>query len=312
MNYIVFDLEWNQSPQGKNHSDQRLPFEIIEIGAIRLDENFKNRSSFHCLIKPKVYQKINNNIHNVIHIDIKDLLKGLPFPEAVCRFLSWCGDDFCLCSWGNQDVFELERNMDYYHLLHLLPAPILYADVQKLFAISSGEPSERRSLEYAVDVMGLSKQKSFHRALNDAYYTARVLQLLPKDLITRYPSLDIYRHPEGEEEDLFLYLSSCSKYVSHPFPSRERAMKNPEVTSTRCPVCRASVRRQLRWFSLNAKVYYSISLCPNHGLITGKIRFHHTKDDTYFAVKTLRLGDEAAAADIRKRRQAFRLKAAKL
>ena len=30
MNYIVFDLEWNQSPGGKKYSNSRLPFEIIE------------------------------------------------------------------------------------------------------------------------------------------------------------------------------------------------------------------------------------------------------------------------------------------
>ena len=38
MNYIVFDLEWNQSPGGKRWSNSRLPFEIIEIGAVKLNE----------------------------------------------------------------------------------------------------------------------------------------------------------------------------------------------------------------------------------------------------------------------------------
>ena len=32
MNYIVFDLEWNQNPSGKKTRNDRLPFEIIEIG----------------------------------------------------------------------------------------------------------------------------------------------------------------------------------------------------------------------------------------------------------------------------------------
>ena len=35
MNYIVFDLEWNQNPSGKKTRNDRLPFEIIEIGADR-------------------------------------------------------------------------------------------------------------------------------------------------------------------------------------------------------------------------------------------------------------------------------------
>ena len=37
MNYIVFDLEWNQCPYGKDKENQRLPFEIIEIGAVKLN-----------------------------------------------------------------------------------------------------------------------------------------------------------------------------------------------------------------------------------------------------------------------------------
>ena len=38
MNYIIFDLEWNQCPQGKTRENPKLPFEIIEIGAIKLNE----------------------------------------------------------------------------------------------------------------------------------------------------------------------------------------------------------------------------------------------------------------------------------
>ena len=34
MNYIVLDLEWNQCPYGKEREIRRLPFEIIEIGAV--------------------------------------------------------------------------------------------------------------------------------------------------------------------------------------------------------------------------------------------------------------------------------------
>ena len=37
MNYIVFDLEWNQNPSGKKTRNDRLPFEIIEIGAVKVN-----------------------------------------------------------------------------------------------------------------------------------------------------------------------------------------------------------------------------------------------------------------------------------
>ena len=35
MDYIVLDLEWNQAP-GKFDKDTMLPFEIVEIGAVKL------------------------------------------------------------------------------------------------------------------------------------------------------------------------------------------------------------------------------------------------------------------------------------
>ena len=37
MDYIVFDLEWNQCPDGKEREVPALPFEIIEIGAVKLN-----------------------------------------------------------------------------------------------------------------------------------------------------------------------------------------------------------------------------------------------------------------------------------
>ena len=37
MNYIVIDLEWNQSSSGPAGENARLQFEVIEIGATKLD-----------------------------------------------------------------------------------------------------------------------------------------------------------------------------------------------------------------------------------------------------------------------------------
>ncbi len=47
MNYIVFDLEWNQCPYGKEKEEKRLPFEILEIGAIKLNRNLQELDRFH-------------------------------------------------------------------------------------------------------------------------------------------------------------------------------------------------------------------------------------------------------------------------
>ena len=56
MEYIVLDLEWNQSNTGKEDAVEKLPFEIIEIGAIKLNNERVMVSEFNELIKPQVYQ----------------------------------------------------------------------------------------------------------------------------------------------------------------------------------------------------------------------------------------------------------------
>ena len=36
MNYIIVDLEWNQSDDGEEPKVKEIPFEIIDIGAVIL------------------------------------------------------------------------------------------------------------------------------------------------------------------------------------------------------------------------------------------------------------------------------------
>ena len=57
MKYIIFDLEFNQS-SNKEDRVLQLPFEIIQIGALKLDENFKTISTFNELVKPTVYKTV--------------------------------------------------------------------------------------------------------------------------------------------------------------------------------------------------------------------------------------------------------------
>ena len=91
MNYIVFDLEWNQNPDGRKHPDSRLPFEIIEIGAVKLNEKREIVDTFQCLIKPKVYHWIHDSIHEVIHVDYHELEKASLFQGQSADFWNGAG-----------------------------------------------------------------------------------------------------------------------------------------------------------------------------------------------------------------------------
>ena len=40
MNYIILDLEWNQADDLKTKLESELTFEIIEVGAIKLNSEY--------------------------------------------------------------------------------------------------------------------------------------------------------------------------------------------------------------------------------------------------------------------------------
>ena len=308
MNYIVLDLEWNQSPDGKKHSNKKLPFEIIEIGAVKLNENKEILDTFQCLVKPQVYNWIHNSIHDVIHMDYKDLQDGKPFPTAAQEFLTWCGEAFFLFTWGNQDTTEFQRNLKYYDLLQLLPGPVVYYDLQKLFSIFFEDSTSRRSLEYAIDFLQIQKNDDFHRALADAKYTADILQQMDLSQVLSNSSLDVYQNPKKKREEIHMLYPDYYRFISREFPSREKAMKDREVTSTRCPICGHPAKRKIRWFMNNSKVFYSVSNCAQHGSVIGRIRIRKTDEDMYFAIKKLHCADIEEAEEIRLKRDSLRLK----
>ena len=72
-NFIVFDLEWNQNPGGKEASVERLPFEIFEIGAVKLNEEREKVAEFHRIIRPCVYRQMHRIISEVTHVSIEEL-----------------------------------------------------------------------------------------------------------------------------------------------------------------------------------------------------------------------------------------------
>lgn len=101
---------------------------------------------------------------------------------------------------------ELQRNMKFYGLLDLLPGPVTYYDVQKLYSISYDDGTHRCALEHAIDELKIEKSRGFHRALADAWYTAKVLEKINNIIIINHPSLDVYQNPK-KKKTRYIFLS---------------------------------------------------------------------------------------------------------
>lgn len=293
--FIVFDLEWNQSSRGKDGSMDRLPFEIIEIGAVKLNASLQIVSEFHRLIKPRVYHQMHFKISEVTHMSMARLeSEGRRFEDVIEEFLAWCGNDYRFCTWGTMDLTELQRNMVYYGLEIPFNKPLLYYDLQKIYSLIKGN-KQKESLDSAVMEMGVLEERPFHRALDDAYYTGRVMGNMDFYSMMEYVSVDYYRLPESPEEEVYLEFPDYSKYISQLYDTKEDALAEKRVTDMVCYECRRALRKKIRWFSSNQKFYFCLAYCPEHGYVKGKIRMKKTEDNSVFVVKTLKIvGEEGA------------------
>lgn len=307
MNYIVLDLEWNQSAKGKYEENHRIPFEIIEIGAVKLDSEMNIVSEFCQVIRPQIYKELHFKTKELTHLNMDILSSGRTFKEVFTDFLQWCGDDFMICTWGAMDVTELQRNMKYYGF-PLFKTPVFYYDIQKIFSIVYEDRKTRRSLEWAADYLNIEKDDTFHRALSDAYYTMKVMKLLDVKDITKNYSIDCYQKPKNKTEQIYVVYDTYSKFISREFENKTDVLKDRHINSTVCYQCGKKAKKKIRWFSDSSKTYYCLAHCNEHGWLKGKIRLRKSDDDKIYIIKTLKLTDDAGADSIKERQLEIRKK----
>jgi DNA polymerase III epsilon subunit-like protein len=305
MNYIILDLEWNQSSSGKEEVSKVLPFEIIEIGAMKLDDNRKITDQFSQLIKPQIYHEMHQITGRLIHLRMEQLEQGMLFPEAMERFRRWCGEDYIFCTWGPLDLVELQRNIRYYGLQPLSDGPFKYLDVQKLFSFAYEDRRARRTLEYAIDFLNIEKDVPFHRAFGDAYYTAKVLERLDENVLSNY-SFDVFHLPKDKDSEIHVIFDDYAKYISRGFADKTQILGDRAVMGTRCYLCDKAIRRKIRWFTPNGKHYYSVSYCDKHGFMKSKIRIRKAESDVVYVMKTDKFITEEEVADIRSKQEKSR------
>lgn len=302
MEYIVLDLEWNQSNTGEEPEIKEIPFEIIDMGAIKLNSDRDMIDEFNQLVKPVVYQHMHKITSKIIHLHMKDLQKGRHFEEVIREFSDWCGKDYIFCTWGPLDLYEMQRNIRYYGLKPLSDVPIRFLDAQKLFSIAYEDSKLRRSLEYAIDFLHIEKDIPFHRAFSDAYYTAKILKQLPEEVLVNY-SIDTFILPKTREEEIHVFFHDYMKYISREFRDKQEALEDKEVISTKCYLCHKNLRKKIRWFTPNGKHYYSVTTCPVHGFMKSKIRIRKSEGDNVYVIKTSKFISEEDCLKISKKRE---------
>lgn len=309
MSYIVFDLEWNQPVNEKSISESKSIFEIIEIGAVKLDNKGNIIGEFSQIVKPQIYKKLNWHIQKILNIRMSDLANGKSFPYVMKNFIKWCGEKPIFVTWGSQDLTELQHNMDYYNMRPLGDGPIGYYDLQKIFGSFIGEEESSKSLEAAIDILKIEKDIPFHRAFSDAYYTAKVFKKLDRSFIENRMSFNLYHLPQSKAKEISHKQGNEYIYITKGYEDREEIQKDRRILAMNCVACLYKpIRPKVRWFSSNSKIYYGAAICNIHGPIRGKLRIKKHNNGLYYVEKTITYCSIEEVNEIKKRKNTSKKK----
>lgn len=290
MDYIILDLEWNQ-PSSFESSDfkrvgDKLIFELLQIGAVRLDEQMNVTGQFSQLIRPKHYKRVHSRVKRMTGIHAAMLEDAPDFDEALHAFATFCGEDYALLTWGCDDVSVLEQNMRFFECdVKLKP---MY-DIQRLYSEIAGTSKDRKSLSTAMAERAIEPDEAmpFHNALNDAYYTALVFRTFPEPR----RALEFPLKPRE-----LIHIKRRRRVSDAAAVNVTQGGGGLAMATPACPVCGTKIALTHGFVGQGADRFMALANCPTHGLVFVKLQFARQPDGSKQFTRVVALSKEQSPA----------------
>lgn len=233
MEFIIFDLEWNSV---KKPDNEKFVNEIIEIGAVLLNEQLQETDSFSALIRPSISIKLNSYVKSLTHIQ-EDQLKNQPdFLTVIQHFKRWASRKNCVfLSWSNTDLHVLAENYDCFLHQHTVDFIRQYADLQKYVSLFlKTENNNQVALGAAAEQLGIDTRTfALHRALDDCRLCAVLLrQTYQKKRFKPYISNVL-------TDSFYERLLFKPYYITDP----NSPLLDKNIFTPRCPQCGKKLQR---------------------------------------------------------------------
>lgn len=245
------DLEWNTAFVKATKSYLN---EIIEIGAVRLNDRLTQVDEFRIFIKPQLSKKLHSRIQNLTHIQPSDLDEGLPFPKAASAFKHWVSDPSAIIvTWGETDLRVLLENYQYFCGISCIPFMEQYADLQDYVQKYLHWPKQQQlglsaaAQKLKVDAGGID----LHRALADSILSAGCL----REIFHQYAFTPFVRQCDPA---FYERLTFKSYYISD--------INSPLIDKTllhcHCEDCGANMQRITQW-EFKSQAFRAIFYCTH-------------------------------------------------
>ena len=181
MKHVVVDLEMNPVSREFREVRRKLNEEVIEIGAVRLDENFQQEAEFQCYVKPE-YGPIKKHITSLTGITQAMVADKKTYAACFQDFVDWVGEEETkIYSWSMSDIKQLRSECRY-----KLPdfdigwLNARWVDLQQEFDDRLGLHNSL-ALKHALSAMDHKFEGTQHTALADAINTSAILTLMQDD-----------------------------------------------------------------------------------------------------------------------------------
>ncbi len=233
MQYVIMDLEWNNT-----YAKKKAGFlnEIIEIGAVKLDENLDLVDEFSYIIRSQIGRKLRGSVKRLTNLTNDDISSGIPFTKAFSMFKTWIGDidNTVVLTWGDSDIRVLLDNYSYLNGLKRIPFLKHYCDMQKYYQkVKASHPERQISLTDAAIECGIDPEAyTHHRALGDSRLTADIFEIIYNE-----KSFEKEIYECGDEfYDRLLYKAKVIKNIDSPLIDKKRLEHRCDICGELCKI----------------------------------------------------------------------------
>ena len=167
----------------KKHPEVPAPLlhEIVEIGAVKLDEDYRQVGKYSAYVKPQHFE-VSPSCTRVTGIREEDVAGAKELPEALEDFLAWIGEGPTRTyAWSDSDQKQLFQECEAKGLWpDGPPKPFRrWMDFQRIYTRLLGLSSRNRiSLKNAIGGIEVNFAGSQHSAADDAENSAVLLSLV--------------------------------------------------------------------------------------------------------------------------------------
>ncbi len=176
MAIVVLDLEWNGAFCKKLGGYFN---EIIEIGAVRLDDTLEIAERFDAVIRPRVSRKLTHWVTDLTGYTDEQVRGGISFAEAMERLQRFIGDEGAtVLTWSNTDLTVFMENCRFYYEDERLPFMTQYLDLQAYAQQRLKlDMSQQVGLSKFAELLGMSSEAlELHHAIDDSVLSAQILK----------------------------------------------------------------------------------------------------------------------------------------